>query len=156
MQLIIERLQELMEKEKSFEDIKNEIDIYVKKTHLLFSLQSLKNLVNNGRVSPAVAAVAGVLGLRIVGKASDEGTLETLHKCRGEKHSLKNIWGEMNKAGFQGGKVRIAHCLNKLASSKLKETILEKYKNCDVKITECRGLCSFYIEKGGIMVGFEA
>lgn len=156
MELIIEKLQELILEGKSFEEIKKEIDAYVKKTHLLFSLQSLKNLVNNGRVSPTVAAVACVLGIRVMGKASEEGTLQPLHKCRGEKHSLKTIWNEMNKEGFAGGKVRITHCLNKISASQLKETILKKYKNCDVKITECRGLCSFYLEKGGLMIGFEA
>lgn len=156
MELIIEKLQELILAEKSFEEIKKEIDTYVKKTHLLFSLQSLKNLVNNGRVSPAVAAVAGVLGIRIMGQASEEGTLQPLHKCRSEKHVLKTIWNEMQKAGFAGGKVRITHCLNKISASQLKETILEKYKNCDVKITECKGLCAFYLEKGGVMIGFES
>ena len=72
--------------------------------------------------------------------------------------SLSGCYGAavQAKEGFAGGKVRIAHCLNKISASQLKATILEKYKNCDVKITECRALCSFYIEKGGIMIGFEA
>lgn len=155
MELIIEKLKELMLAEKSFEEIKDEIEKYRKRTHLLYSLQSLRNLANNGRVSPAVAALAGVLGIRIVGTASSEGTLEPLHKCRGEKNALKTIWSEMKNRGYVGGKVRISHCLNKEAAMKLKEIILEQYKNCDVEIRQCRGLCAFYMEKGGVMVGFE-
>ena len=65
MELIIEKLIELIEEEKSFEEIETSIKAYMETTHLIFSLESLKNLVNNGRVNPAVAAVAGVLGIRI-------------------------------------------------------------------------------------------
>ena len=49
---------------------------------LIFVLQSLKNFANNGRVSPAVAKIAGIMGICIIGKASDVGTLEPIHKCR--------------------------------------------------------------------------
>lgn len=155
MELIIEKLKELMLAEKSFEEIKDEIEKYRKRTHLLYSLQSLRNLANNGRVSPAVAALAGVLGIRVVGTASSEGTLEPLHKSRGEKNALKTLWNEMKNRGFAGGKVRISHCLNKEAAIKMKEIILEQYKNCDIEVRQCGGLCGFYMEKGGVMIGFE-
>lgn len=155
MELIIEKLKELMLAEKSFEEIKDEIEKYRKRTHLLYSLQSLRNLANNGRVSPAVAALAGVLGIRVVGTASSEGTLEPLHKSRGEKNALKTLWSEMKNRGFAGGKVRISHCLNKEAAIKMKEIILEQYKNCDIEVRQCGGLCGFYMEKGGVMIGFE-
>lgn len=155
MELIIEKLKELMLAEKSFEEIKDEIEKYRKRTHLLYSLQSLRNLANNGRVSPAVAALAGVLGIRIVGTASSEGTLEPLHKSRGEKNALRTLWREMKNRGFAGGKVRISHCLNKEAAIKMKEIILEQYRNCDIEVRQCGGLCGFYMEKGGVMIGFE-
>ncbi|MCD8019899.1 MAG: DegV family protein, partial [Clostridiales bacterium] len=109
MQLIIEKLEEVIHQEKSFEVMEKEIRAYMNQTHLLFTLSSLKNLVNNGRVNPAVAAVAGLLGIRIVGKASDEGTLETLHKCRKEKQLYRIILDEIKKAVFSGGNVRISH-----------------------------------------------
>lgn len=155
MELIVEKLKELLDQERSFEEIEKEIKAYMKKTHLLFSLESLKNLVNNGRVNPAVAAVAGVLGIRIVGKASDEGTLEPLHKCRREKQLFRTIIGEMQKAGFTGGKVRIAHCMNEKGAQLLTEAIRENFGDCDISVRECGALCSFYAEKGGILLGFE-
>ena len=64
-------------------------------THLLFTLRSLENLARNGRVSPAVAKIAGVLGIVVVGKASDEGTLQQMHKCRGEKRAIDTLFKEM-------------------------------------------------------------
>ena len=86
--LIVEKLEEMISEGKSYEEICTYIPEYQKKTGLLFMLESLNNFAANGRVSPAVAKIAGVLGIRIVGKASDVGTLEPTDKCRGEAKSL--------------------------------------------------------------------
>lgn len=154
MQLIIEKLKELKEKGLPFGEIKEKIKAYMQKTNLIFSLQSLANLAKNGRVSPAVAKIAGVLGIRLVGMAS-EGTLKPLHKCRGEKKTLETLKEVMMAMGYKGGKVRISHCLNLEAAQKLKESILSVFPKTDIKINICTALCSFYAEKGGLLVGFE-
>lgn len=154
MQLIIEKLIELSESGKSFEEAVETIREYCKKTELLFSLESLRNLAKNGRVSPAVAKIAGVLGIRVVGKA-DEGVLNPLHKCRGEKKAMETITEEIVNMGFNGGKLRIAHCQNKEAAKKITDNIKTKFPNCDISVGECTALCSFYAEKGGLLIGFE-
>ena len=118
-------------------------------------LESLKNFAANGRVSPAVAKIAGVLGIRVVGKASDQGTLEPTNKCRGVEKSLAAILSHLKSNGLSAGKVRIAHCMNEGAAQKLKDMILTQVRQADVQIHRCRGLCSYYAEKGGLLVGFE-
>ncbi len=153
--LIIDKLAELINEGKTFEEVRDGIIEYQKHADLLFMLESLKNLANNGRVSKLVASAAGILGIRIVGKASEEGTLEPLNKCRGEKKALPTMVELMNKIGYKGGKVRIAHCLNLEAAQKLKALILEKFASAQIEICKCGGLCSFYAEKGGLLVGFE-
>jgi len=155
MQLIIEKISSSAKNGMEFEDICQEIDEYCKHTGLLFMLESMKNLANNGRVSPLVAKAAGLLGIRIVGRASDHGTLEVLEKCRGEKKALPAIVEKMQSFGFSGGKVIIDHCFNIEAAQKLKALILEKFQSAKIVIGECRGLCSFYAEKGGLLIGFE-
>lgn len=154
MQLIIEKLKELDEKNLSFDEIKKKIIEYQKNTHLIFSLQSLTNLAKNGRVSPAVAKIAGVLGIRIVGIAED-GTLKPVHKCRGEKKTLEALKSDMLEAGFKGGKVRISHCQNEESAVDLKTKILDLFPETDIQILPCTALCSFYAEMGGLLVGFE-
>lgn len=156
MELLIEKTVELIHKGKSFDEIVRAVEAYSKRTHLLFSLESLHNLAANGRVSQAVATIAGVLGIRLLAVASDEGTVEPLKKARGEKAMLRTMWEIMKERGFAGGKVRLAHCLNENAAKELAALIKEAFKNADVKIRACRGLCSLYAEKGGLLVGFEA
>ena len=154
MQLIIEKLFELDENGATFEEAVETIKKYCQTTELLFSLESLRNLAKNGRVSPAVAKIAGVLGIRVVGKA-ENGELYPLHKCRGEKKAIETISEEILNLGFKGGKIRISHCQNIGAAEKIAENIKSKFPNCDIKIGECTALCSFYAEKGGLLIGLE-
>ena len=153
--LMIERLKELINEDKSFDDICSEISKYTQKTGLLFMLESMKNLANNGRVNPLVAKMAGLLGIRVVGKASDRGDLEPLDKVRGEQKALETVVQHLKELGLKRGKVRIAHCFNEAAGKQLKALIKEKFKKVQVTIHRCKGLCSFYAEKGGMLVGFE-
>ena len=153
--LLAEKLEELIVAGKSFEEICAYMPEYQKKTGLLFMLESLNNFAANGRVSPAVAKIAGVLGIRIVGKASDAGTLEPTDKCRGEEKSLKTILKHLKESGLKTGKVILAHCLNESAANTLKNMIETDLPNVTVKIGKNLGLCSFYAEKGGLLVGFE-
>lgn len=155
MELIAEKIQELIAADLSFEDICEKIKVYQTSTGLLFMLESLQNLANNGRVSKIVAKAAGILGIRLVGKASDVGTLEPLEKCRGEKKALASLLKLMVDQGYEGGKVRISHCLNEAAAKQFKENVLALYPDVDIAIRPTGGLCSFYAEKGGLLIGFE-
>lgn len=153
--LVIEKIEEYIEQNMPYDEICDKITAYIKKTGLLFILKSLKTFANNGRVSPIVAKIVGIAGICIVGKASNEGTLEPMHKCRGEKHSLETLVKKLESEGFCSGKISIGHCQNESAAIQLKELVQEKFKNASIEIHKLRGLCSFYAEKGGVLVGFE-
>ncbi len=155
LKLTVEKIQELHAQGKSFEEICDTVTEYQKETHLIFCLKSLTNLANNGRVSPAVAKIAGVLNIHVTGIASNVGTLEQREKARGPKKALVSIEKLMKEFNYNGGKVIIDHCFNETDANALKAQILEFYPNADVRIAETRGLCSFYAEVGGLMVGFE-
>lgn len=155
LMLIIEKLQSCIQLGLGFEEICQQISQYTQQTGLVFMLESLKNFAANGRVSPAVAKIAGVLGIRIVGQASSHGTLEPIHKCRGEAKSLEAIVAHLKQNGLAKGKVRIAHCMNENAAQSLAQRIRELWEQVDIQIHTCRGLCSYYAEKGGLLVGYE-
>ncbi len=155
MELIIEKLVELRENGATFEDAETQIFEYMKKTRLLVTLESLKNLAKNGRVSSTVAKIAGVLGIRVIGTASEDGYLESVHKIRGEKRTLETLKEEILKLGFSGGKLRISHCENSNAAETFKNMILSVFPRSNIKIRHCTGLCSFYAERGGMILGFE-
>ncbi len=153
--LIIKKLEDYVESGMTFEEICEKITEYKKSTGLIFMLKSLKNLANNGRVSPIVAKICGIAGICIVGKASDEGTLAPDHKCRGEVRSLETMLCDLEKLGFRKGRISIGHCENESAAERFKEMIKSKFEQAKIEIHKLGGLCSFYAEKGGMLVGFE-
>ena len=155
LRLVVEKLQELILAETPFDEIVTEIEKYHKRSFLVFSLQSLHNFVANGRVSPALGALVGLLGIRVVGKASEQGTLEPLSKVRGDKKALNEIVRIMKELGWNGGRVRIAHNENAAMADSLATALRAVHDKLDVAIERCRGLCSYYSEKGGLLVGFE-
>ena len=89
--LLAEHIRDLLAEGMAFDDVCEEMLRYRHHTHLLFSLESLANLARNGRVKPAVAAVARMLNIRVIGKASDVGELDVLCKTRGEHGALERI-----------------------------------------------------------------
>lgn len=154
VQLLMEKLIEFINAGLGFEETVEKMNEYMTHTHLLFSLESLANLARNGRVSPLVAKAAGLLGIRLVGKASDVGTLEPISKCRGEKKAIAEIIKLMKEHGYKGGPVRIAHCYNEGAAAALKEKIIADFPDAEIQLLLCTGLCSYYAEKGGVLVGY--
>ncbi len=155
LRLIAERLAECIQKEMTFETIRLFIDDYQKHDKIVFMLESLDNLAKNGRCPMAFAKIAGILGIRFIGRATEEGTIQQAHICRGTKKMLRVSLEEMESLGYQGGRVRISHCLSPENAYKFRDTILAKYPKADVVIDMTTGLCSYYAEEGGLIVGFE-
>ena len=154
--LVIERLRDLILEGKDFETVKTEITDYnLNHTRLLFALESMHNLANNGRVSPIVARMAGLLGIRAIGRASDVGTLEMICKSRGPEATARDIFANMIGDGYKGGRVKIHHANNRPAAELLISKIKDSYPEAKIDVGMAGGLCSFYAEQGGLLIGFE-
>ncbi|MGT2665751.1 DegV family protein [Streptococcus rifensis] len=153
--LIVLELRRLISEGLSFDEIVQKITDYQNKTKLIFVLAKVDNLVKNGRLSKVVGAVVGLLNIRLVGEASAEGTLEMLQKARGHKKSVTAAYDEMVKSGYKGGKVIIAHRNNVKYVDQISELITANFAQADIQAYPTSGLCSFYAEEGGILMGYE-
>ena len=155
MLLLIEKLASLIREGKSFDEICAAGEEYLSSTHLLFILRSVHNLAQNGRVSKLVAGAIGILGIQILAVASEQGTIEPIEKCRGDKKARSALVQEMYERGYRGGKVRISHAQNSEAAIAIERALRECFPLADIKTRLCGGLCSYYAERGGVIVGFE-
>ena len=153
--LIVRKLNDLIKEGLSFEQVVEAITHYQKNTKLLFVLAKVDNLVKNGRLSKLIGAVVGLLNIRMVGEASDTGTLELLQKARGAKKALTAAVDEVLKAGYKGGRIIIAHRNNEKFCQQFSEVIKEKFPAADISFLPTSGLCSFYAEEGGLLMGYE-
>lgn len=153
--LIVKKLNDLIKEGLSFEQVVEAISHYQANTKLLFVLAKVDNLVKNGRLSKLIGAVVGLLNIRMVGEASDTGTLELLQKARGAKKALTAAVDEVLKAGYKGGRIIIAHRNNEKFCQQFSEAIKEKFPAADISFLPTSGLCSFYAEEGGLLMGYE-
>ena len=153
--LYLLKINELIKEELSFDEVVSEMKKYQENSKLIFVLEKVDNLVKNGRLNKLTAAVVGLLNMRMVGEASDEGTLHLLHKVRGEKKAVSTVVDEMIKAGYKGGRAVITHRNNESICKKIEDKLKEKFSNVEFIVVPTSGICSFYGEEGGMLLGYE-
>ena len=154
LSMTIDKLQELIAQGLGFEEIKTEIHKFMADHKLIFALSSYHNLVNNGRLPRIAGIVVGHLGLWGVGIASEEGTIKMKKIAKGGRKTLQVIMSDFKERVADKESIVISHFQNELFAHNLKKAIETEYPGKIVKIIPTRGLCSYYAEKGGIIVGF--
>ena len=152
--LLILKAIELIQANHSFETVISEINHFHEKTKVNFLLESVDSLVKNGRVSKIIGQMIGLLGIRLIGKRSPEGTIELAQKTKGIERAYKALIREMEKNGFDGGQVVISHVQNHTAAEELANLIREIYPQTELLILPCSGLCSFYAQDKGLIIGY--
>ena len=149
-----EKLVELINKGLSFEEVVNEIEKYKSKRHTIFALASFSNLVKNGRVGKIAGFLARILKMWGIGINTKEGKIAVKKKTRGEKNVVNAFVEDMQQNGFDDDYVVISHCQNFELATKVKNTLLSIWKKLKIKIIPTRGLCSYYAERKGLILGY--
>ncbi|MDO5145809.1 MAG: DegV family protein [Eubacteriales bacterium] len=152
--MCVERIMEKIESGADFESVVDDANAFLKKTKVIFALSSFDNLVKNGRMSKMAGFIARRLGMWGIGVGSEEGTIVIKGKVRGSAKAIAFILERMKENGFSGGKVMISHCQNPDFARRLKEKLQELWKSCEVQILPTRGLCSYYAERGGVILSY--
>lgn len=155
MMMIVEKILECEKAGMDFETTKETVLEYANHNHTLFCLESMMNLARNGRVSMAVAKIASIIGIRVVGDVKG-GQITPVHKPRGAKGATGKLLDMMKERGFRDGNIlRVAHCFAEDAAIALQKTVLAEFPNTKFILEPTGGLCSFYAESGGLIIGFE-
>lgn len=152
---IVEKIAYCVRLGLSFQDTVTAVTAFQTRANLVFSLASVHNFVANGRVSPAIGALVGMLGIRVIGKASPAGEFAVAGRARGERKAIQAIVHQMLEQSWTGSKVYIHHCQNQPMAEALRAALLEKFPSAEIVIGTLRGLCSYYAESGGLLVAYE-
>ena len=153
--MIADKIAEQVNLGADFETVVEKVEEYQSHNHTIFCLESLANLAKNGRVNPAVAKIAGMLGIRVCGDVK-AGMITPVHKPRGAKKTTETLVEMMKERGFyDGAQLRIAHCFAETQAQDLANATLAQFPNARITIEPTTALCSFYAEAGGMMIGFE-
>lgn len=153
--LLIYKAVELIKEGKEFQEVVDGLNKYHEKTHVGYMLKSIENLVKNGRVNKIIGSVVGLLNIHVIGVRSEEGTIEMSNRARGEKRALDTFVNDIIENNFNGRILEISHVNNKPLAEKFADKMREKFPDVEVRIRLTSGLCSFYAERGGLIVGYE-
>lgn len=151
--LIVEKINELINQQVEFEKIVEIIEEFRDRTKVLFTLTSFENLVKNGRMSRLVGFLANKLSMWVVGIGT-EGKIDMLHKTRGKNKLMSFVVEEMERRGVETGQVIIGHVENEETANQLGELIEQTWTDMKVKVLPLRGLCGYYAEDNGMIIGF--
>lgn len=155
MAMVVEKIAELIHRGLPFEQIVADVRSYQNHTHTLFCLESMKNLARNGRVNPAVAKIASVLGIRACGDAQN-GQIVPTQKPRGQKKATETLAAMIRERGFRDdSRLRIAHCFGETQAQLLIDAVRKDFPNARCTIEPTGALCSFYAEEGGLIIALE-
>jgi len=155
MAMVVQKLLELLDRGCTFDEIVAGVREYQNHTHILFCLESMNNLARNGRVNPAVAKIASVLGIRACGDAQN-GQIIPTQKPRGQKKATETLAAMVRERGFRNDSwLRIAHCFGRPQAEALVETLRRDFPDARYTIEPTTALCSFYAEEGGLMIAME-
>ena len=153
--MVVEKIAELVNKGLSFEEIVAGVREYQNHTHILFCLECMNNLARNGRVNPAVAKIAAVLGIRACGDA-ENGQIIPTQKPRGQKKATETLVNMIRERGFTNSSwLRIAHCFGETQAQLLVDEVRREFPDARYTIEPTGVLCSFYAEEGGLMIAME-
>ncbi len=128
--------------------------------HTLFVLDSLDNLVKNGRISRTVALLANVLSIRLLMSDDGHGAIKNISKARGiKKGALGQMVETCRKAHRRaGGRLSAARDLLLQLPGRarqVRDMIREKCPAIgEIILTPTSALSSMYANDGGIVIAY--
>ena len=154
--LIAIKIKELIDEKLSNVKIVEKVDEYIEECRTFFILESLDNLIKNGRISKTKGLIANVLNLKPIMGSDKDGNIQLIENGRGTKRAFKRlveIIGE-SQVKFEEKILAISHANSLEQAESLKKDIKDKYNFKDIIIVEQAGLSTAYANDGGIILVF--
>ncbi|WP_288221764.1 DegV family protein [uncultured Clostridium sp.] len=153
---LIYKAVEMIKNNRTLEDIVNYLESIKRKVIHAITVDDLNHLKRGGRISGAVAAVGGLLGIKPTLKIDDEGKVVAGEKVKGRKKALKSL---VNQIGTKGDNIEeqaifICNADSLEDALQVKTMILEEYNVKDVVITSIGAVIGTHGGPGTIGVVF--
>ncbi len=131
-------------------------DDFIKHMKTYFVLESVDNLLKNGRIGKITGKIISVLNIKPLMGADEDGNIALYSHARGEKQVIEKLADTIEKSGkdLRDENIVIAHCNNPGLANKLKDAITNRYRFGDILIVPTRGISTIYANDKGIVLAF--
>lgn len=156
---ILLELYDSVSKGLSKEALVETVEKFIKNMKTNFVLESLDNLIKNGRISRLTGQVASVLSLRPIMGSNGHGEIALLEKARGTQKAMEKLLATVvrhfSSPEAEAGKVVISHCNCLERANTLRENILSACeKVTEVLVVPTGGISTVYANDGGLVVAY--
>ena len=150
---VVEMIYTWAEEGKDFDTVKKDIEAYADKQSTFFILESMDNLIKNGRIPKLAGKAVNVLNMKPIMRGED-GAIGLFQINRGFKKSLAKLAKEVIKINAERGVelITISHSHAGEKAKLFKEYIQDEFQNARIHIVQTKGLSSVYADYGGIVV----
>lgn len=154
--LIAIKVQELIDNKFSNLEIVEKVEKYISEIRTFFVLESLDNLIKNGRITKTKGLIANVLNLKPIMGEDGEGNIKLVENVRGTKRAFKRLVEIIGETGekFEEKILAISHTNALEKAEQLKKDIAANYNFKDIIVVKTAGLSSAYAYDGGIILTF--
>ncbi|MNH98334.1 DegV domain-containing protein [compost metagenome] len=122
----------------------------------LFVLDTLENVIKGGRLDRVRGTVASVLNIKLLMRASTEGTVGVIEKVRGSQPALKRLFEKVTEANpdYKQGIIAIGHGNCEVRARGFLESLLKKYPYRQVIFSNMGPVIGTYAGEGAVLVAF--
>lgn len=154
--VLIYKAVEMLKDNISLDEIVEYLEAVKRNVIHAIAVDDLNHLKRGGRISSAVAAVGGLLGIKPTLKIDDEGRVVAAEKFKGRKKALKSLVNQIGVKGYniEDQTIFICHADCFDDALQVKTMILEEYNVRDIVITSIGAVIGTHGGPGTIGVVF--
>ena len=154
--LITLKLRQWIEKGFKTQEILAKAHDFIDHMKTYFVLDSVENLMKNGRLNKVVGKIITVLHVKPLMGADGNGNISLFSHARGDDQIVTKMTDTITKSGKKTGgqNVVITHCNNPTLAEKLKASIQKNFDFSRILVVPTKGLSSVYANDKGIIMAF--
>lgn len=141
------------EEGKDFDAIEKEVRAFAEEQATFFILETMDNLIKNGRIPKMAGKAVNVLNMKPI-MCAEDGAISLFQINRGFKKSLTKLAKEVIKINAERSVqfITISHSHAEEKAKLFKNYIQDEIHSATIRIVQTKGLSSVYADNGGIVV----
>jgi DegV family protein with EDD domain len=145
---------EMIKAGSSAAEIKKHIDNLIEKQDVIIAFDTMEMLKRGGRISPAKAAIGGILGIKPMLTITN-GVLEPVGKAKGKKAAVKDMLKYLKDKNVDLDKeIMVAHSNDLEACESMVETLKSEFNLTDITTSEIGPVVGTHAGPGAVGIFF--